>query len=129
MKYPKEDMAEPLYHRFYLSRSYGNVTIVHARLRVIRRTPCGAWVRESYGEREHWVSDNSGKAYAYADEGKAWHSFQKRMRHRKIHAEQEMLAVNMTLEKMLTMSGTPPTGEFQVYKSPPSGFTEDEAHW
>jgi len=126
MKYPKEDMAEPLYHRFYLSRSYGNVTIVHARLRVIRRTPCGAWVRESYGEREHWVSDNSGKAYAYADEGKAWHSFQKRMRHRKIYADQESLAVNMTLDKM---PDAPPPADFMVYKSPPSRFMEDEAHW
>ena len=119
-------MAEPVYHRFYLSRSYGDVTIVHALLRVQRRTPCGAWVKESYGKREHWVSDKTGKAYAYADVAKAWHSFQKRMRHRKVYADQEVLAVNMTLDKM---PDAPPPTDFKVYKSPPYGSTDDEGFW
>jgi hypothetical protein len=101
------------YHRFYLSVTSRGVSIEHARLNVVKRTPCGAWVNEYYDTPTKWVSDHTRIAYAYADEDKAWASFKIRMRHRKRHAERAFTAVSRTVEMM---PEDPPRDSFMVFK-------------
>ncbi len=110
------------YHRFFLRCHYQWVDIVHADYKVVRPTPAGAWIIEDIpgAFRERWVG-HTGKAFAYQDVHDAWFSFKCRMRHRVIHARNELEAVEAALVEIDKVTEGP-TDFTRVIDPPLKGF-------
>jgi hypothetical protein len=87
----------------FVRASWDNVSVVLAEYSLLKETPKGYWITDTWGVWKKWISKTSRKRFAYPTKEEALNSFRIRTTRRATYLERDLTNVKKALEIVKTI--------------------------